>query len=406
VAGSGRRPPLLSSLDLDDLAQLDLSLSVGELEMIRVVRNFAERSLAPAAKDCEHDNRYPHDLVEQARQLGLFGLVIPSEYDGLGASHKFLAIAFEEISRIWAGFAGILGTHTMLTRVLNDFGTDEQRQRYLPRLASGELRGGTAITEPDAGSDVQAIRTTARRVEGGYVLRGRKTFLTNGAHGNIFLIVAKTDPKAKPAHTGISLFLAEKGERFVVTGEIEKLGYKPVDTVEVELDDHLVGADALIGGVEGKGFRQIMTGLESGRINIAGRAVGVARAAFEEALAYSQQRSAFGRLIAKHQAVQLMLADMATKVEAARLLTLRAAQAADRGDRADLEAGMAKLFASEFCAQVCLDAMRVHGGYGYTKDFLVERFYRDAPLMIIGEGTNEIQRLVIARNLLKRHRLD
>jgi len=396
----------VNTLDLGELARLDLSLSEEERATVELVRKFAQKDIASVAQRYEHDNVYPHELVDKARALGLFGLLIPQMYGGADTSHKALALVFEEIARVWMGFAGVLGTHTMMSRVISEFGTPEQKQRYLPRLATGELRGGTAITEPEAGSDVQAIRTTAARIENGYRLNGRKTFLTNGANGNLFLIVAKTDPAAEPPHRGMSLFLAEKGSTFYVTREIEKLGYKTVDTTDVVLEDHVVPEEALVGGEPGHGFRQIMVGLESGRINVAARAVGVARAALEQALVYSQQRYAFGQQIAEHQAVQLMLADMATKVEAARLLTLRAAWVKDQGRRADLEAGMAKLFASEICAQVCLDAMRVHGGYGYTKDFLVERFYRDAPLMIIGEGTNEIQRLVIARNLLKRYKID
>ncbi len=396
----------MNTLDLDELAQLDLRLSAEERAIVELVRKFAQKDIAPVAQRYEHDNIYPHELVEKARELGLFGLLIPQEYSGVDVSHKVLALVFEEISRVWMGFAGILGTHTMMSRVISEFGTLEQKQRYLPRLATGELRGGTAITEPEAGSDVQAIRTTAMIVEGGYRLNGRKTFLTNGANGNLFAIVAKTDLAAEPPYRGMSLFLAEKGSTFYVTREIEKLGYKTVDTTDVVLEDHFVSKDALLGEEPGLGFRQILAGLESGRINVAARAVGVARAALEQALIYSQQRYAFGQQIAEHQAIQLMLADMATKVEAARLLTLKAAWVKDQGRRADLEAGMAKLFASEICAQVCLDAMRIHGGYGYAKDFLVERFYRDAPLMIIGEGTNEIQRLVIARNLLRRHKLD
>ncbi len=396
----------MNTLDLGELAHLDLSLSAEERAVVELVRKFAQKDLAPVAQRYEHDNVYPHELVKKARELGLFGLLVPQAYGGVDASYKVLALVFEEISRVWMGFAGILGTHAMVSRVVTEFGTPDQKQRYLPRLATGEFHGGTAITEPEAGSDVQAIRTTATRIDGGYRLNGRKTFLTNGVNGNIFVIVAKTDPAADPPYRGISLFLAEKGPTFYVTREIEKLGYKSVDTADVVLEDHVVPEDALLGGAPGEGFRQMMAGLESGRINVAARAVGVARAALEQALVYSQQRYAFGQQIAEHQAIQLMLADMATSVEAARLLTLRAAWVKDQGRRADLEAGMAKLFASEICAQVCLDSMRIHGGYGYAKDFLVERFYRDAPLMIIGEGTNEIQRLVIARNLLRRYKLD
>jgi len=396
----------MNILDLDELATLDFNLSSEERAAIEVVKRFAQKDVAAVAQRYEHDNVYPTDLVQKARELGLFGLLVPHAYGGAGVSYKALAIVFEELSRVWMGFAGILGTHTMMSGVIAAFGTDEQQRDYLPALASGATIGGTAITEPHAGSDVQAIRTTAMAVEGGYRLNGTKTFLTNGVNGSLFLIVAKTDPDADPPYHGISLFLAQKGDTFYMSRAVDKLGYKSVDTADAVLEDHVVPRTALLGDAPGRGFHQMMAGLESGRINVAARAVGVARAALEQALIYSQQRHTFGKPIADHQAIQLMLADMATKIEAARLLTLRAAAAKDRGRRVDLEVGMAKLFASEICVQVCLDAMRIHGGYGYTKDFVVERFYRDAPLMIIGEGTNEIQRLVIARSLLKRHRLE
>lgn len=396
----------MDTLPLKDLCELDLRPSEEEREFLVLVNDFVNKELAPVASELEKENRYPHALVEKAKDMGLFGLMIPREFGGVGASYKLLALIFESISRVWMGYAGILGTHSMMCSLISEFGTREQKTGYLPGLARGEFHGGTAITEPEAGSDVQAISTSATRVAGGYRLDGRKSFLTNGASGNLFVIVAKTDSHVVPPRKGISLFLAEKSQSFYVTGHIEKLGYRPVDTVEVVLDQHHVRQEALLGGQEGQGFEQVMSGLEGGRINIAARAVGVARAAMEEALTYSQQRQAFGQQISQHQAVQLILADMATKVEAARLLTLRAAVKKDQGGRSDLEAGMAKLFASEICAQVCFDSMRVHGGYGYTKDFLVERLYRDAPLMVIGEGTNEIQRLVIARNLLKRNPID
>ncbi|HEY8448915.1 MAG TPA: acyl-CoA dehydrogenase family protein [Bacillota bacterium] len=397
---------MLNTLDFKELADIDLGLTPEELDIVQLVREFAENELAPVAQKYEKENIYPYEQVAKFAELGFFGLVVPTEYGGLGASHKVLALTFEELSRVWMGFAGILGSHTMMTNVLTLFGTEEQKRRWLPKLASGELRGGTAITEPHAGSDVQAIRTVAKRTADGYRLSGTKTFLTNGKNGHVFIVVAKTDPEAQPPYKGISLFIAEKGPTFRVTREIEKLGYKSVDTVEAVLEDHPVGFDALVGGVEGEGFRQMMTGLESGRINVAARSVGIARAAYELALEYAQKRQAFGKPIAHHQAVQQHLAEMATKVEAARLLTLRAAAAKDLGRRVDLEAGMAKLFASEICTQVTLDSMRIHGGYGFTKDFLIERYYRDAPLMVIGEGTSEIQRMVIARNLLKRYSVE
>jgi alkylation response protein AidB-like acyl-CoA dehydrogenase len=396
----------INTLDLGAAVDTDIRISPAERDVLQMVRTFAERELGAVAQHYEHDNIYPEREVELARELGLFGLLIPTEYGGMDLGHKVLALVFEEISRIWMGFAGVLGTHTMMTSVIARFGTADQKDAYLGRLATGALRGGTAITEPDAGSDVQAIRTFARRDGASYVLNGTKAFLTNGARGDVFVVVAKTDLEKPPAKGGISLFIVERSHGIRVTAEVDKLGYKPVDTVEVVFADLRLPASALLGGAEGQGFQQIMAGLESGRINVAARAVGVARAALEACLEYSQQRRAFGRPIGEHQAVQLMLADMATQIEAARLLTLQSAAIKDRGGRADLAAGMAKLFASEVCAKVSLDALRIHGGYGYTKDFLVERFYRDAPLMIIGEGTNEIQRLIIARDLLRRYRLD
>jgi alkylation response protein AidB-like acyl-CoA dehydrogenase len=405
-AGGHRRAFPVNTFDLAAAVETDIRISPAERDVLEMVRAFAERELGAVAQQYEHDNIYPEREIELARELGLFGLLIPTEFGGMDLGHKVLALVFEELARIWMGFAGVLGTHTMMTSVLARFGTSDQKANYLGRLATGELRGGTAITEPDAGSDVQAIRTFARRDGDSYILNGNKAFLTNGARGDVFVVVAKTDLEQPPAHGGISLFIVERSHGIRVTGEVDKLGYRPVDTASVVFEDLRLPKTALLGGVEGQGFQQIMAGLESGRVNVAARAVGVARAALEACLEYSQQRRAFGKPIGQHQAVQLMLADMATQIEAARLLTLQAAALKDRGGRADLAVGMAKLFASEVCAKVCLDALRIHGGYGYTKDFLVERFYRDAPLMIIGEGTNEIQRLIIARDLLRRHRLD
>lgn len=397
----------MNTLDLKDLTDVDLRLSEEERDIVQLVREFAEREVRPVAQKLEKDNIYPTELVEKVKELGLFGMVIPQEYGGIGISYKAMAMVFEELSRVWMGFAGVLGTHSMMAGVVTRFGTEEQKKRYLPRLASGELIGGTAITEPHAGTDVQAIRTVAKKVDGGYVLNGTKTFLTNGKNGNLIIIVAKTDPDAEPRYKGISLFLAEKDERtFRVTRELEKLGYKSVDTVEAVLEDHFVPDENLIGGETGQGFFQIMNGLESGRINVAARSVGIARAAYEEALKYSQQRYTFGKPIAHHQAIQLYLGEMATAVDAARLLTLRAAAMKDRGQRCDLETGMAKYFASEMAVENATKAMRIHGGYGYTKDFIVERLYRDAPLMMIGEGTNEILRVVIARNVLKKFSIE
>jgi len=354
----------------------------------------------------EHRDEYPHALVERMKELGLFGAIIPTEYGGMGLSFTTYAMIIEEICRGWMSLTGILNSHLLFAHILALFGTEEQKQRLLPAMATGEKRGGLALTEPHAGSDVQRIRTTAKKQGDGYLINGSKMFITNARHGNILAVAAKTDPDAEPAYTGISLFAAEKGAPgLTVSRDIKKLGYKGLDTCELAFEDFPTPAASLIGGEEGLGFKQVMGGLEVGRINVAARAVGVAQAAFEEAIRYSQQRETFGKPICEHQAIQLKLADMATKIEASRLLVRQAAEKKDNGERCDLEAGMAKLFASEACEEVALEAMRVLGGYGYTQEFPVERFYRDAPLMIIGEGTSEIQKLVIARNLLKKYRV-
>jgi len=338
------------------------------------------------------------------KELGFFGCIIPQEYGGLGLPFSNYVLVVEEIARGWMSLTGVLNTHLVMGYIINTFGTREQKERLLPPIARGEKRGGLAITEPNAGSDVQAIQTTATPNGTGYTLRGSKVFLTNARYGNTFAVVAKTDPRAQPPYRGISCFVVEKGPPgFIVARDMEKLGYRSVDTCEVFLEDLPVPRENLVGGQEGKGFAQVMAGLEVGRINVAARAVGVAQAAFEAAIRYVQQRTAFGQPISQHQAVQLKLAEMATKVQAAHLLTLAAAAKKDQGERCDVEAGMAKLFASETCLEVAVDAMRLHGGYGYIKDYPVERYYRDAPLMVLGEGTNEIQKLIIARGLLQRY---
>ncbi len=375
-------------------------------EIVETVRRFVEREVIPDASRLEHANEYPTVMVERMKELGLFGATIPEEHGGLGLDFTTYAMIVEEICRGWMSLSGILNTHLLLAYVLRTFGTDEQKKRLLPVMATGEKRGALALTEAHAGSDAQRIRATAVRRGDAYYINGSKMFVTNGRYGTMFLLAAKTDPNADPPGKGISLFVAEKGPAgCTVSRDIDKLGYKGVDTVEVVFEDFPVPVTNLVGGVEGEGFRHVMSGLEVGRINIAARAVGVARAAFETAITYAQQRETFGKPICQHQAIQLKLADMATKIEAARLLTHQAARKKDRGERCDLEAGMAKLFASETGQEVALEAMRILGGYGYTKEFPVERYYRDAPLMIIGEGTNEIQRLVIARNLLARYKI-
>lgn len=374
-------------------------------EIVSTVERFVEREVMPVASELEHQNEYPHQLVARMKELGLFGATIPEEYGGLGLDVRTYAMVVETLCRGWMSLSGVLNTHLMLAFMLRTHGSPELKERYLPGMARGEHRGALCLTEPHAGSDVQSIRTTARRNGDHYVLNGSKMFITNARTATLYAIAAKTDPQAKPAYKGISMFVGEKGTGLTVSRDIDKLGYKGIETCEVNLEDYQVPVANLIGGQEGQGFFHVMSGLEVGRINIAARAVGVARAAFEQAIKYSQQRETFGKPICEHQAVQLKLADMATKVEAARLLTYQAADKKDRGERCDIEAGMAKLFASETCLEVATEAMRILGGYGYTKEFPVERFYRDAPLMIIGEGTNEIQRLVIAKQLLQKHKL-
>jgi len=374
-------------------------------EVLSTVRRFVEREVLPVASELEHRNEYPQALVDRMKELGLFGATIPQEYGGLGLDVTTYAMVVEELCRGWMSLSGVLNTHLMLAYMLRMHGTDEQKQRYLPAMARGEHRGALCLTEPHAGSDVQRIRTTAVRRGDVYVVNGSKMFITNARYGTLYALATKTDKNADPPYKGISMFVGEKGPGLTVSRDIDKLGYKGIETCEVNLEDYAVPAGNLIGGKEGQGFFHVMSGLEVGRINIAARAVGVAKAAFEQAIKYSQQRETFGKPICEHQAIQLKLAEMATKIEAARLLTYQAAEKKDRGERCDIEAGMAKLFSSETCLEVATEAMRILGGYGYTKEFPVERFYRDAPLMIIGEGTNEIQRLVIARQLLQRHKI-
>ncbi len=383
-----------------------ITLSEEQKQVLATVHRFVEREVLPVASELEHRDEYPFALVERMKELGLFGAIIPQEYGGLGLSFTTYALIIEEICRGWMSLTGILNSHLIFAYILTLYGTEEQKRYFLPAMARGEKRGGLALTEPHAGSDVQRIRTTAQRRGDTYLINGTKMFITNGRHGNCLALAAKTDPQAEPPYRGISLFAIEKGAPgLTISRDIEKLGYKGLDTCELAFEDFPTPATSLIGGREGEGFKQVMSGLEVGRINVAARAVGVARAAFEVAIRYAQQRETFGKPICEHQAIQLKLADMATKIEASRLLTYQAAMKKDQGERCDLEAGMAKLFASESCEEVALEAMRILGGYGYTKEFPVERFYRDAPLMIIGEGTSEIQKLVIARGLLQKYKI-
>ncbi len=367
------------------------------------IDRFLERDVAPYVHKLEHDDEYPADMVERMRELGLFGATIPAAYGGLGLSAVLYARIVERISRVWMSLAGIFNSHLIMAAAVERFGTEAQKQEFLPRFASGELRGGLALTEPDCGTDLQAIRTAARREGDHYVVDGTKTWISNGIHGQCFALLVKTDPRAQPRHRGMSLLLAKKADGFTVSRKLEKLGYKGIDTAELVFEGYRVPADRLIGGEAGFGLKHALGALELGRINVAARGVGVAQAALDQALAYSQVRKTFGKPICQHQAIQLKLADMATQVHAARLLTEDAARTYDRGSRCDLEAGMAKLFASEAAVEVALEAMRIHGAYGYSKEFVVERLYRDAPLLVIGEGTNELQRIIMARQLIERN---
>lgn len=380
---------------------MDFNLSQEHLLFRDTVRQFADREIRPVAREWEHSDRYPAEIVESMKQMGLFGLTVPEEYGGMGADLVSLAIAFEEISRAWMGIAGILGSHTLSCHMIAKYGTEEQRRRFLPDLASGKRRTGLALTEPDAGSDLQGIKTRAVRDGGEYVIRGTKMWITNARYADPLPVLVKTDPEADPAHRGMSVLLVEaETPGFVISRDLPKLGYKGTESCEVLLDDVRTPAANLLGGEEGRGLQQTLGGLEIGRINIAARSVGIAQEAYDQALAYSRERTAFGRPIAGFQAIQLKLAEMATKAQAARLLTWWAASQADGGKRADLEAGMAKYFASETALENSLTSMRVHGGAGYSQELDIERLYRDAPLTAIGEGTNDILKMVIARGLI------
>ena len=380
---------------------MDFSLSDEHALFRSTVREFVDREIRPVVIEWEHSGRYPTEIVETMKELGLFGLTVPEEYGGLGADLVTLAIVFEEISRAWMGIAGILGSHTLSCFMIAKHGTEEQRRAYLPDLATGARRTAVALTEPDAGTDLQGIKTRAVRDGDHYVIRGTKIWITNARYADPLPVLVKTDPAATPAHRGMSVLLVEAGTPgFEVSRDLPKLGYKGTESCEVSLDDVRVPATNLLGGVEGRGLQQVLGGLEIGRINIAARGVGIAQEAYDQALAYSRERRAFGKPISDFQAIQLKLAEMATKVQAARLLTWWAAAEADKGKRVDIEAGMAKYFASEAGVENSLDSMRIHGGMGYSQELDIERLYRDAPLMVIGEGTNDIMKMVIAKGLV------
>ena len=372
-------------------------------QIVNLVRDFVRRDVEPVAAQLDRDDTVPLDLIDKMKDLGLFGITVPEEYGGMGLDYTTFAMIFEEMSKGFMSLTGAIGTHHIMTYVLTHYGTEEQKRHFLPDLASGRKRGGLALTEPGGGTDVANLEMTADKDGEEYVINGTKMFITNGRYGDTFCLLARTDRTAEPNYRGLSAFIVEKGgDGFRVGRDLDKLGYRGLDTCELVFEDYRVPAENLVGIEEGRGFGQVMSGLETGRINVAARAVGVAQAAFEAAIRYSQQRETFGVPISQHQAIQLKLADMATKIQAARLLTYDAAAKKDSGARVDLESGMAKLYASEICGEVAMDSMRIHGGYGYIKESPVERYYRDAPLMIIGEGTNEVLRLVIARQLLRR----
>jgi alkylation response protein AidB-like acyl-CoA dehydrogenase len=376
-----------------------------ELMILDSVDRFLERDVRPVARELESSDTYPQSIVDRMIELGLFGATIAPEYGGLGLSASTYATIIERICTVWMSVSGIVNSHLIMAAAVQRFGTEEQKQIYLPRFASGELRGGIALTEPDCGTDLQAIRTHAVRDADDYLVNGAKTWISNSAEGGILAVLVKTDPKAEPAHRGMSLLLIEKGPGLEVVRKLDKLGYKGIDTAELVFEDCRVPCTNLIGEQEGRGLQQILAGLELGRINIAARGVGIARACLDESIAYAQLRKSFGKPICEHQAIQIKLADMATRVEAARLLTESAARAYDSGERCDMEAGMAKLHASEAAISNSVDAMRIHGAYGYSREFNIERYYRDAPLLAIGEGTNELQRIIISRQLIERNKV-
>jgi alkylation response protein AidB-like acyl-CoA dehydrogenase len=379
-------------------------LTEEEAAIVALVREFVDREVRPVVRRLEHADTYPDELIDQMKQLGIFGLAIPRPWGETQVSTQCYAAVTEELARGWMSLAGAMGGHTVVAKLLVAYGTREQQDTYLPRMATGEIRATMALTEPGGGSDLQAMRTTARRDGAGYLVNGSKMWITNARRSQLVALLCKTDPAAEPAHQGMSILLVEHGPGFHVSRDLPKLGYKGVESCELAFDDFRAPASALLGGAEGHGFAQMMRGLEIGRIQVAARALGVGRAALEDSLRYAQERESFGKPIWQHQSIGNYLADMATKLEAARQLVHHAARRYDSADRADLEAGMAKLFASETAMEIALNAVRIHGGYGYSTEFDVERYFRDAPLMIVGEGTNEIQRNVIARQLVKRYR--
>jgi alkylation response protein AidB-like acyl-CoA dehydrogenase len=387
---------------MDEVAQVSSTSSDDEAMLVATVRAFIDRDVKPTVREVEHANSYPEQWIEQMKRIGIFGLAVPEEYGGSPVSMPCYVLVTQELARGWMSLAGAMGGHTVVAKLLSLFGTEEQKRAYLPPMATGELRATMALTEPGGGSDLQNMSTTALPDGDQLVINGSKTWISNARHSGLIALLCKTDPHATPRHRGISVVLVEPGPGLTVSRDLPKLGYKGVESCELSFDGFRVPAAAILGGVPGRGFAQMMKGLETGRIQVAARALGVATAALEDALAYAQQRETFGKPIWKHQAVGNYLADMATKLTAARELTRYAAERYDSGQRCDMEAGMAKLFASEVAMEIALNAVRIHGGYGYSTEYDVERYFRDAPLMIVGEGTNEIQRNVIAEQLVRR----
>jgi alkylation response protein AidB-like acyl-CoA dehydrogenase len=386
-------------------------LSDVQSEILATVRRFVDKEVIPHAQELEHADTYPADIVEGMKEMGLFGITIPEEYGGLGESLLTYALVVEEIARGWMSVSGVINTHFIVAHMISRHGTDAQKQHFLPRMATGEVRGSFSMSEPDLGSDVAAIKTRAKREGDGYVIDGAKMWLTNGGSSNLIALLVRTDEGAEKPHQNLTTFLVEKPAGFgevapglTIPGKIDKMGYKGVDTTEAVFDGYAIGADMVLGDAPGKGFAYMMDGVEVGRVNVAARACGIAIRAFELAVEYAQQRRTFGKAIAEHQAVAFKLAEMATKVEAAHLMMVNAARLKDSGERNDVEAGMAKLIASEYCAEVTQDAFRIHGGYGYSKEYEIERLMREAPFLLIGEGTSEIQKTIISRGLLREYK--
>jgi alkylation response protein AidB-like acyl-CoA dehydrogenase len=393
------------------LCQTD-GLSDDQTEILKAVRQFVEEKILPVATELEHADEYPQEIVDGLKELGIFGLMIPEEYDGLGESLLTYALCVEEIARGWMSVSGVINTHFIVAYMIMRHGTEEQKKKYLPKMATGEVRGAFSMSEPGLGSDVSAVKTKATKVGDGYEITGQKMWLTNGGTSTLVAVLAKTDEGEDSVYKNMTTFLVEKEPGFgetaqgvTIPGKIDKMGYKGVDTTEMVLEGHKIAADQVLGEAPGQGFYQMMDGVEVGRVNVAARACGIALRAFELGIAYSQQRETFGKPIAQHQAILFRLAEMATKVEAAHSMMVRAARLKDAGERMDVEAGMAKMLASEYCNEVVEASFRIHGGYGYSKEYEIERLYREAAFMLIGEGTSDIQKMIIGRNLLKEYRL-